>query len=526
MKAFLQRYAMWLALLLLLLLGVSGYFAMALREKIQTQAQERELLAAQLREANEAQKAAVITRRVSSQLEEIAYQQKEISDAQKQEAEHQTQIAEQMRDHAELEREKAILAQQATLEAYEQVDAQKQLAEQRREEAVLAQMRADSLARLALARSLGVQASKQYEVGNKSLAGLLSYAAWKFSSENQGDPYLPDLYKALSQNSELSKQWRIHRGAIRSLLTYSSAGKNYLVTSSQYGEIYRWTMTADHLTDQMTLFSNSQYDFRILRSDTANQQLLALAYDGRLVTIDAEGAVKEHELSITQPVGMVCWRGKIVIAQKNGELRVVLPDNWTAQSFYRHTCAITVLTVTADKLLIGDAQGGVYQIDSQGKSALVWQQLQQPITALCEQESSGVLAIGYKQGLVSVLQPDRKTVEELSEQVSSITCMMFNDSHLYTGSLDGSICLWQLHPEKKATAALVFEEQAWLHTFTIHPQEHCLIIGDEQGNLSQVVVDPQRMANEIYQRLERNFTPEEWNMYIGEVSAYETFVSK
>ena len=55
---------------------------------------------------------------------------------------------------------------------------------------------------------------------------------------------------------------------------------------------------------------------------------------------------------------------------------------------------------------------------------------------------------------------------------------------------------------------------------------HGQIVGDEKGNVSRVVVDPQRMADQIYQSLERNFTPEEWNLYMGEVSAYETYVSK
>ena len=204
MKAFFQRYTWGIIPLLLCLIGVSGYYVVLFRGKAASQAQEKERLVAQLREANEAQKSAIITRRVSSQLEEIAYQQKDISDAQKQEAENQKLIAEQMRDHAELEREKAIVAQQAALEAYEQMDAQKRIAEQRRAEAEVAQMRADSLARLALARSLAVQATKQYEVGNKPLAALLSYSAWKFTAENQGDLYLPALYKALSLSSELS----------------------------------------------------------------------------------------------------------------------------------------------------------------------------------------------------------------------------------------------------------------------------------------------------------------------------------
>lgn len=526
MKAFFQRYIWGITLLLLCLVGVSGYFVMRYREKAQAQALEKEQLVAQLREANEAQKAAVITRRVSSQLEEIAYQQKEISDAQKLEAEHQTLIAEQMRDHAELERGKALAAQQAALEAYEQMDAQKRLAEQRREEAVVAQMRADSLARLALARSLGVQATKQYEVENKPLAALLSYAAWKFTVENQGDLYLPDIYKALSLSSGLSRQWRIHRGAIRSLLAYSQDGHSYLLTTSQYGEIYRWKFAAEQLTEQHTLFNDSKYDIRVMRVDTLHQRLFALAYGGQLLSIKAKNEVNIHELPVSKPIGMEYLQEQIAIAQKNGQICVVSPDTWKTSSFYQHPCAISALTLYAGQLLIGDAEGGVYQIDSKGKAQLIWKELSQPITALGAQAGAKTLAIGYKNGLVLAIHADRQKAKELSGHVSPVSCLMFHGSHLYTSSLDGTVCLWQLHDEQHVAASLVYEGQAWLHTFSISQDEKTLIIGDEKGNLSRVVVDPQRMADQIHQHLERNFTPEEWNFYIGEVSAYETYLSK
>ena len=322
MKAFFQRYTWGIIPLLLCLIGVSGYYVVLFRGKAASQAQEKERLVTQLREANEAQKSAIITRRVSSQLEEIAYQQKDISDAQKQEAENQKLIAEQMRDHAELEREKAIAAQQAALEAYEEMDAQKRIAEQRRAEAEGAQMRADSLARLALARSLAVQATKQYEVGNKPLAALLSYSAWKFTAENQGDLYLPALYKALSLSSELSHQWRVHRGAIRSLLSYSLGGNAYLLTTSQYGEIYRWKLSAGQLMDRQTLFNDPKYDIRSLRVDTLHRRLFAMAYGGQLLIISAANKVEIQELPISQPVGMEYWQEQVVIAQKNGVLCV------------------------------------------------------------------------------------------------------------------------------------------------------------------------------------------------------------
>ena len=184
------------------------------------------------------------------------------------------------------------------------------------------------------------------------------------------------------------------------------------------------------------------------------------------------------------------------------------------------------MTLRKGQLVIGDAEGGVYQIDSRGNAQLLWKEVAQPITALSAQSGSERLAIGYKHGLVVALQADLRKAKELSGHVSPVTCLAFRGSHLYSSSFDGHIYRWPLHDDPTTAAALVYEGEVWLHTFVISQDEQDLIIGDEKGNLSRVVVDPQRMADQIYQRLERNFTPEEWNLYIGEVSAYETYLSK
>ena len=57
----------------------------------QSQLAQNVLLEKKLKEAQEISKEAIVTRRVSAQLEEIAYQQKDISDQQRQEALNQRQ---------------------------------------------------------------------------------------------------------------------------------------------------------------------------------------------------------------------------------------------------------------------------------------------------------------------------------------------------------------------------------------------------------------------------------------------------
>ena len=103
--------------LFLFILGGTSWFVYNLWRENQQQKATEEQLIKQLQEAKEAKNEATITRRISSQLEEIAYQQKEISDIQKQKAEQQTRIADQMRINAEFEKERAVAAQQTALEA-------------------------------------------------------------------------------------------------------------------------------------------------------------------------------------------------------------------------------------------------------------------------------------------------------------------------------------------------------------------------------------------------------------------------
>ena len=226
-----MRKSLYIGILGLLAVLVSiGGVALFYRD-YQSQLAQNVLLEKKLKEAQEISKEAIVTRRVSAQLEEIAYQQKDISDQQRQEALRQKQIADEMRIHAENEQEKALDAQQAAIEAYSEMEAQKRLADQHREEAVAAHMKADTLAlaRLALVRSLSSEALSQYDAGNGELAALLCYSAWKFTVENRGDLYQPTFFDALLAISDQFNYKDLHSGPIRSMCLVDSA----LVSTSQ-----------------------------------------------------------------------------------------------------------------------------------------------------------------------------------------------------------------------------------------------------------------------------------------------------
>ena len=511
-----------LAAFLLLIVGGGAGMATLWWEN-QANRREREALTEQLRQATEAQKEATITRRVSTQLEEIAYQQKEISDIQRQEAVNQKQIADQMREHAELERERALLAQQAAVESYNQMEEQKRIAELRREEAVEARMKADTLARLALGRSLGAQASTQYALGNEDLASLLSYSAWKFTSENKGDVYQPAIFDALSQTSDLSQRWGLHKGAIRDIMPYYRGQEALLLSASQYGELFLWKTSGNDLIRECVWIDDPKYDFRKIELDKTSGRLFVLSFTGQVISIDGEGNLSEIPLPGDACVGMGVIRGDLFVASKKGDIWKAQVNKWNFTLVYHHPHTITACEISDKGLIVGDDQGSVYRIDERGQATVLADRVKQPVTCVYSDAHSGILMIGYKSGLV-VLDDVRDGVSsELSGHISPITAIRFLGGRLFTSSYDGTVRLWNINNENKTASSIVYRPSEWIHTFIINPDGERIFTGDEKGNLSSVSISPDYMASEIRSRLTRNFTREEWDYYIGEVSAYETY---
>lgn len=517
-----QRKNIFIALFLVILMTGSSSIIYDLWNKNRAYEQERQKLTELLHSATEEKKEATITRRVSVQLEEIAYQQKEISDIQRQEAIHQTAIADQMREHAEMEREKALDAQAAAIIAYNQMEEQKKLAELRQKEAVEAQMKADTLARLALGRSLGSQSTAQYAGGNKDLAALLAYTAWKFTSENQGDIYQPVIFDALSVNSNLSNQWRLHKGGIRDIHLLNGKPNNIqLISCSQYGEIFLWEKEGSNSLTRKVLFSNPAYDFRKIQIDNRNR-VCVLSYNGTIVVLTQENA-QLISCDTKELTGMEFINDQLFISSRNN----IYAEDAVSHKFkqiYTHPHPITVFQKAGNELLIGDTQGSIHLLNpTSGKTSLLWNKKRLPVTAILWNPEKQTLITGYKNGLIVIGNIQTKEQQELVGHLSQITHIATINKKIITSSYDGSIRLWSIDNTNKAISSIVSQPSEWLHCFVNDPSGEQIFAGDEKGGLHQISISPEQMAMQIKEHLPRNFTTEEWEYYIGELSTYETF---
>ena len=272
---------------------------------------------AELESLRASQDDAAIVKRVSQQMEDIAYQQKAVSDQERERAEQQSELALAMRDRAEQEsrlaREAEIKANEAAAEAEEQranAMAHQIEAEEQRDAANYAKSVTDTLNYRALGRTLGSSSITQYENGNKALAAQLAYASWYFLNKYEGNTYQPESFNALSLSSDTKATITTKKGGtVRALHPIYGIG---CVTVTDYGEIEVLRKAG---VRRVVVLQDSKYDFRDVWADSAN--IYALSLHGPLCKTDFTGFIQDIPLPDGHYLKMLDMDdGRILIAER------------------------------------------------------------------------------------------------------------------------------------------------------------------------------------------------------------------
>lgn len=236
---------------------------------------------------------AAVTKRVSRQMEDIAYQQKSISDQQRALAEQNAAQAKQNADQAALNaaeaRQNAARAQQNAEEArLAQQQAERNADDARRNalQAKLAKDISDTINYRTMGRTLGRSSLVKYSAGDYELASLLAYASWYFLERYKGNHYIEDSYKALLACTNTSLHCNLPR--------FSSAnaavmlpGTRQCVVATGYGEVFLLNTQDSKITSQQ-IFHDKTYDLRSLHI-TTDGTIYALSNDGTLLSLTTNG---------------------------------------------------------------------------------------------------------------------------------------------------------------------------------------------------------------------------------------------
>jgi len=479
-------------------------------------------LESQLSVLREQEQRSAVDRRVSKQMEEIAYGQQILSEERSQEAIRQSEIAKKMTLLSEAERQKAIEAQGIAeksaveaLNAYQMAESQRNEADRQRRQAEHAKLVADTLNYISLGRTLGSQSYSIYQAGDTELGNMLAYASYLYTSDYGGDLYTPSVFQALTQSAGSRRSWSTHDGSIARIV-FLSDGR--LLTVSTYGEIFSHEL-GDQRLNTTPLFNDKQYCFRDVFA-APNGKGYAISSTRHLAIIDGSRTRVVSVENVDKPFalqGMNDGSQLLIIGESNVALLDVATDRilGTRPLPYR-----VVYSSRRDyKPLLFDNRGGMHLVNSLDDITDETVKMEGQVTAFASSKNQHLAAYGMYDGTIWLTDGSGK-MRKLVGHLSQVTKLKFDGKRLYSSSYDGNLLFW-MTGDQQIKPIILFQSGSWLTDFVFSNDKNYIWTGEQNGTVTEYLISLPRIAQRLQQNVKRNFTQEEWNYYVGKGIPYK-----
>ena len=470
----------------------------------------------------EQEKQSVVDRRVSKQMEEIAFGQQALSEERSQEAIRQSEIAQEMTIRSEQERERAIKAQaiaeesaQEAMNAYQMAEHQRLEADDQRRQAEHAKLVADTLNYLSLGRTLGSQSYAIYQSGDKELGNMLAYTSYLYTRNYGGDLFVSAVFQSLIQSAGGRSNWSVHNGSIT--CTEISPKDNHLLTASTYGEVFCHRMVGSQL-QTTRLISDKNYCFRDGYC-AKNGKDYAISHTGHLVIVDGKQTRVVELANIDRPFRLQYMndgRQLLIIGENSIGLFNLATDELigTRRLNYR-----VVSTGRSNyKPLLFDNRGGKHLVTSLDQISNEKVPVAGQVTAYADSKNEQIAAYGMSDGTIWFIDKAGKP-NKLAGHLSQVTKLKFDGRRLYSSSYDGKLLFWKTD-DTQIKPITLFQSGSWLTDFVFTNDKNYIWTGEQNGTITEYLISLSMIAKRLRQNVKRNFTPEEWNYYVGKGIPY------
>lgn len=499
-------------------------------------------LMAELEQLRREQSDAAVVKRVSQQMEDIAFLQKTVSDQERDRAEQQSELALAMRDRAEMEsqlaKEAESKAKAAVAEAEEQrarALSHQQMAEEQRDAANLAKSISDTLNYRVIGRTLGNSAITLFESGNTEMASKMAYTSWFFLKTYKGNTYQPETYNALSlcSKSQVSIQ-TVRGGTIRALYSLGRAG---CVAVTDYGEIeIHRTIGAR----RSVVLQNSAYDFRDVWANDSS--IYALSLHGPLCQTDFKHLVREIPLPEGTYVSISSLDSQrfLIAARKH----LLIMDKVSGEIMQRKELPSELSAIVHDdngSILFLDNGREIKLDDNLTFSDISLTDGSRSVTAAYYDSRLSALFLGFENGDIELLDRHGKKITDLVGHTGKITDIITVGNIMVSSSFDSSVLIWNLpmlkfsNNESLAEALDISASQIgdlqevaaneWMMPVPITFQSWPLalsmfspteaVAGTANGEVYRFNVSIDDMAGKLKDNTSVNFSDEEWERYVG-----------
>ena len=439
------------------------------------------------------------------QLREVTQEASEIID----EAQHRTEVMQQTTDQARRERE---LAQRTAQRALED--------QNKAEEAITIEMRKRMLT------TAQTMAIKALQTDDKNVKGLLAYQAFKFNLQYNGQDNQPDVYKGLynvfvSNKGAKYNAMRGHEGAVKSLAFLPN--RNIFYSSGADGDILRWDLNQPSSKPQLVSHNNS-----LNRS-------LAISSTGRWLACGTGTSIIQL-FNLNQPntppelieahqgavVDLEFVEGKDILISTGSDRAII---NWNLLSgdkktIVTHSSRIRTIALSKDgNYVYGGTEDGqlIRWTISNGESRLILDNKEQGINAITLNSTGSRIAIGDKSGNIIIIDPaTSKKLAQIKGHTARIQDIAYSpdNTQLATSSYDGTIRIWNAS-KLSETPVVITEHESWALAIAFSPDGKWLVSSSDTGDIFYWSTLSRYYAEQICGYVSRNFTDQEWDIYVG-----------
>lgn len=525
----------WLfGILLIGIVGVGIYFYQRDTSALKDVKNENVRMSQKIDEAESKQKDAIIQKRISEQLEEIAQQQKLITESQKTIALEQRVIAEQKQNEAVIQKQVADRAKTRAVSALEDAEKQKKIAVEQKNAAEAAEKNTNRLRMLALGQSLSARSINQNNAGNDTLASMLALAAWQFTEENQGDLYQSELFQALKIASKEENVLRAHKGFIRDLALMPSSSENDLKLSSvsESGEIILWTGNSSSLQPKI-LFKNDSYDLRKVCFNKEASMLAASDLTGNVILLKEpfnSSQAQSFKLSDYKIDALAFINTNTLVFNEETNIigTNVTTGGSSVQQIYGHTDMVTNIWFDAPSNLLyfSDDKGQFCSVKpNSGDEAKVILNLKDHSISCFVVDENGKIAVGTNSGKIYVKNSEDNNLTELIGHISEVNDLAFEGEELISIGYDKTVRLWNL--ASSSTESVIIEQHKdWGYCINNIAGSGKIVSAGADKFLRITTIDPQRLAKLVQKNVNRDFTQDEWNTYVDPTVKFKSFNQK
>jgi WD40 repeat protein/energy-coupling factor transporter ATP-binding protein EcfA2 len=497
--------------------------------------------------AEEKRKEAVAHKRIAEQQQQIAEQQRLIAEEQKlyaiirqKEAQRQKQLALLAKNDAVEARDIAQKLQNEAEILRDRAIEQKKIAEELKKRAEISEARTDTLRRLAIAKTLAVQAVKIYQNKQKAqninkeqeeLPLALALQGYYFNRNYGGNPNDPDVYTALSvvSNSEIViRGENAHSDAVRDI-SISNDGKLF-VSCSDDGTVnlYKYKATENPMVFKTGLSKKTA--IRVVAFSNDDKKIIAGSYSGDILIWDLNKPndkptkLRGHN-SVINKIIVAKSGNKFFTVSNDGDLKVWLLNDLSAGANVIYHANDKIVDAAIDdkaNFMAVLSESGMVEIlnmNDYSEKELIKSKENKATSIVWTADNE--LIIGFSSGRIEI-RKENGDVQEVFVHSLGITDLIFDNKHkhLITCSYDGLIKIWDFW-NFDIEPIVIEKHDAWVYCIVETPDETSLISGGQDKNIIISNISLEALKNLVREKADKNMSKKNWTRYVGEGIKYD-----